>query len=202
MQTHNIPPGRLYDRKLLLQKLAHLQAMRESGNIREMMFTLRSDLIRNVANIAKRCAARPDRFRSVWLGRSRARARRAAAGAVRPFRGWVLRTPAARADPRAGRAALRPPSQPSARAHVHSAGRDPRVDTGGQNAGGRIGGGRMHVRLHGGHAVACAGHNTWTHARMHKRTHRPPTPRSAQLATLADWPEAGISTDEKLVFFR
>jgi hypothetical protein len=37
-----------------MQKLAHLQAVREGGNIREMMFNLRSDLIRNVANVAKR----------------------------------------------------------------------------------------------------------------------------------------------------
>jgi hypothetical protein len=49
-----IEEGRLYDRKLLLQKLQHLQQVREGGNIREMMFNLRSDLIRNVANVAKR----------------------------------------------------------------------------------------------------------------------------------------------------
>jgi hypothetical protein len=48
--------GQLYDHKLLMQKLQHLQQVREGGNIREMMFNLRSDLIRNVANIAKRCA--------------------------------------------------------------------------------------------------------------------------------------------------
>ncbi|KIY99881.1 hypothetical protein MNEG_8084 [Monoraphidium neglectum] len=48
-----IEEGRLYDRKLLLQKLQHLQQVREGGNIREMMFNLRSDLIRNVANVAK-----------------------------------------------------------------------------------------------------------------------------------------------------
>lgn len=47
--------SKLYDRKLLLQKLSHLQQVREGGNIREIMFNLRSDLIRNVANIAKRC---------------------------------------------------------------------------------------------------------------------------------------------------
>jgi hypothetical protein len=46
---------RLYDKKLLLQKLEHLQRVREGGNIREVMFNLRSDLIRNVANVAKRC---------------------------------------------------------------------------------------------------------------------------------------------------
>jgi hypothetical protein len=45
----------LYDRKLLQQKLVHLQRVREHGNVKEMMFALRSDLIRNIANIAKRC---------------------------------------------------------------------------------------------------------------------------------------------------
>lgn len=52
-----IDEARLYDKKLLQQKLAHLQQVREGGNIREVMFNLRSDLIRNVANIAKRCGA-------------------------------------------------------------------------------------------------------------------------------------------------
>lgn len=42
-----------YDRKLLAQKVAHLRRVRESGNPRDMMFALRTDLIRNVANIAK-----------------------------------------------------------------------------------------------------------------------------------------------------
>jgi hypothetical protein len=46
--------GKLYDKKLLEQKLQHLEQVRAGGNIREMMFNLRSDLIRNVANIAKR----------------------------------------------------------------------------------------------------------------------------------------------------
>lgn len=45
----------LYDRKLLQQKLRHLQSTREKGNVKEMMFGLRTDLIRNIANIAKRC---------------------------------------------------------------------------------------------------------------------------------------------------
>eukprot|EP00878_Enallax_costatus_P014363 GHUV01015023.1.p1 GENE.GHUV01015023.1~~GHUV01015023.1.p1 ORF type:complete len:539 (+),score=116.66 GHUV01015023.1:555-2171(+) len=43
----------LYDRKLLQQKLQHLQSTREKGNVKEMMFGLRTDLIRNIANIAK-----------------------------------------------------------------------------------------------------------------------------------------------------
>lgn len=46
----------LYDKKLLQQKLQHLQSVREQGNVKEMMFALRTDLIRNIANIAKRCA--------------------------------------------------------------------------------------------------------------------------------------------------
>lgn len=29
--------------------------MRDEGNVREMMFALRTDLLRNIANIAKRC---------------------------------------------------------------------------------------------------------------------------------------------------
>jgi TAG lipase/steryl ester hydrolase/phospholipase A2/LPA acyltransferase len=44
----------LYDRRLLQQKLSHLQKVREHGSVKEMMFALRSDLIRNIANIAKR----------------------------------------------------------------------------------------------------------------------------------------------------
>lgn len=52
----------LYDRLLLQQKAAHLQAVRQAGSPREMMFALRADLIRNIANIAKRCG-RPQRRR-------------------------------------------------------------------------------------------------------------------------------------------
>ncbi|KIZ04016.1 hypothetical protein MNEG_3939, partial [Monoraphidium neglectum] len=48
-----IQEGKLYDRKLLLQKLSHLKSVRAGGNIREMMFSLRADLVRNVANISK-----------------------------------------------------------------------------------------------------------------------------------------------------
>jgi hypothetical protein len=44
----------LYDRQLLLQKVQHLQSFREQGNVKEMMFALRTDLIRNIANVAKR----------------------------------------------------------------------------------------------------------------------------------------------------
>lgn len=44
----------LYDRRLLQQKWQHLQSVREKGNVKEMMFALRTDLVRNIANIAKR----------------------------------------------------------------------------------------------------------------------------------------------------
>ena len=47
----------LFDAKLLRQKMTHLQSYRDNGNVREMMFALRLDLVRNLANIAKRCAA-------------------------------------------------------------------------------------------------------------------------------------------------
>lgn len=44
-----------YDKKLLAQKVAHLRRVRtEAGNPKDIMFSLRTDLIRNVANIAKR----------------------------------------------------------------------------------------------------------------------------------------------------
>lgn len=39
---------------LRLTLLLCLQSMRNQGNVREMMFSLRTDLIRNIANIAKR----------------------------------------------------------------------------------------------------------------------------------------------------
>mmetsp|Transcript_39015 Transcript_39015/g.86806 ORF Transcript_39015/g.86806 Transcript_39015/m.86806 type:complete len:863 (-) Transcript_39015:1327-3915(-) len=45
--------SRLYDRKLLQQKLHHLRRMKATGNAKEIMFALRVDLMRNVANIAK-----------------------------------------------------------------------------------------------------------------------------------------------------
>lgn len=57
------PPPAL---QLLIRKLRHLQHVREGGNIREMMFTLRSDLIRNVANIAKRWAGFWRFSEAVW----------------------------------------------------------------------------------------------------------------------------------------
>lgn len=44
--------GRLYDRRLLQQRLRHLQVVRERGDPVEMMFALRSDLLRNLGNMA------------------------------------------------------------------------------------------------------------------------------------------------------
>jgi hypothetical protein len=44
-----------YDRKLLLEKTKHLNLQGSSApNVREIMMGLRVDLIRNIANIAKR----------------------------------------------------------------------------------------------------------------------------------------------------
>jgi TAG lipase / steryl ester hydrolase / phospholipase A2 / LPA acyltransferase len=42
----------LYDRRLLQVRLRHLRAVRERGDLVEMMFALRSDLIRNLGNMA------------------------------------------------------------------------------------------------------------------------------------------------------
>lgn len=44
---------RLYDKKLLQEKIQHLKRVRATGNVKDMMFALRIDLIRNMANIAK-----------------------------------------------------------------------------------------------------------------------------------------------------
>jgi len=43
---------RFYDRRLLQLRLRHLRAVRERGDLVEMMFALRSDLIRNLGNMA------------------------------------------------------------------------------------------------------------------------------------------------------
>jgi len=47
---------RLYDRKLLQQRLQHLQAVRQSGNLQQVIFALRQDLLRNLGNMTNRCA--------------------------------------------------------------------------------------------------------------------------------------------------
>ncbi|GIL45032.1 hypothetical protein Vafri_1986 [Volvox africanus] len=45
--------ARLYDRNLLLEKTNHLRCIQRTGNVKEIMLALRTDLIRNIANIAK-----------------------------------------------------------------------------------------------------------------------------------------------------
>lgn len=45
---------RLYDRKLLDQRLRHLKAVRARGNVSEMMFAVRADLLRNLGNMTNR----------------------------------------------------------------------------------------------------------------------------------------------------
>ncbi|KXZ42481.1 hypothetical protein GPECTOR_142g702 [Gonium pectorale] len=45
--------ARLYDRNLLQEKTNHLRSIRATRNVKEIMLALRTDLIRNIANIAK-----------------------------------------------------------------------------------------------------------------------------------------------------
>lgn len=45
---------RLYDRKLLEQRLHHLQTVRKTGNIQQVVYTLRQDLLRNLGNMTNR----------------------------------------------------------------------------------------------------------------------------------------------------
>ena len=59
---------KLYDRKLLQDKLAHLRKVRSAGDVKDMMFALRTDLIRNVGNIASRCAESACAHKLRWLG--------------------------------------------------------------------------------------------------------------------------------------
>ena len=44
--------GRLYDRNLVQQRIRHLGTVRQRGDVAEMMFALRSDLLRNLGNMA------------------------------------------------------------------------------------------------------------------------------------------------------
>lgn len=46
--------AKLYDQNLLQDKINHLKRIRATGNAKEVMLALRTDLIRNIANIAKR----------------------------------------------------------------------------------------------------------------------------------------------------
>lgn len=45
---------RLYDRRLLEERLKHLKEVRERGQISEMMFAVRADLLRNLGNMTNR----------------------------------------------------------------------------------------------------------------------------------------------------
>lgn len=47
--------AQLYDRKLLQNKTSHMKRIGQLGNAQEIMFAMRIDLTRNIANIAKRC---------------------------------------------------------------------------------------------------------------------------------------------------
>ncbi len=56
LMVQGVPIHDDYDRQLLMDKLRCLKRTRATNNPREMMMALRIDLIRNVANIAKRWA--------------------------------------------------------------------------------------------------------------------------------------------------
>jgi hypothetical protein len=45
---------KLYDRKLLEERLRHLRQVRAGGRISEMMFAVRADLLRNLGNMTNR----------------------------------------------------------------------------------------------------------------------------------------------------
>ena len=45
---------RLYDHKLLQQRLQHLQHVRGSGKVVDMIFAVRADLLRNLGNMTNR----------------------------------------------------------------------------------------------------------------------------------------------------
>lgn len=48
---------RLYDRKLLEERVRHLQAVKLDGDVHEMMFAVRADLLRNLGNMCNRFAS-------------------------------------------------------------------------------------------------------------------------------------------------
>lgn len=51
VDLRSISGATLYDRKLIDQRRAHLQYIREHGDVNEMMFSVRMDLLRNLGNI-------------------------------------------------------------------------------------------------------------------------------------------------------
>ena len=48
---------RMYDSRLLSDRLRYLRGVRASGDLRAMMDAVRSDLVRNLANMTNRCGA-------------------------------------------------------------------------------------------------------------------------------------------------
>lgn len=48
------PETRLYDRKLLEERVRHLRAVKKRGDVHEMMFAVRADLLRNLGNMCNR----------------------------------------------------------------------------------------------------------------------------------------------------
>lgn len=42
---------KLYDRKLLQERVQHLRAVKKRGDVHEMMFAVRADLLRNLGNM-------------------------------------------------------------------------------------------------------------------------------------------------------
>ena len=46
----------LYDRKLLEERLRHLRQVRAAGDVHEIMFAVRADLMRNLGNMTNRHA--------------------------------------------------------------------------------------------------------------------------------------------------
>lgn len=60
----------LYDRKLLQERVQHLRAVKKGGDVHEMMFAIRADLLRNLGNMCNRQAPPenqpdPDRVKSI-----------------------------------------------------------------------------------------------------------------------------------------
>lgn len=49
----------VYDESLLREKVNELQALRETGQVEKLVFSLRADLFRDFGNCTSRCAAQP-----------------------------------------------------------------------------------------------------------------------------------------------
>lgn len=59
---------RLYDSRLLSDRLTYLRGVRASGDLRAMMDAVRSDLVRNLANMTNRCEPANHSVRLPLLG--------------------------------------------------------------------------------------------------------------------------------------